>query len=151
LVAVQRKPTTPGAPGAHRPAGCSDARRLIGRRGEELAAAHLTRRGLTVLARNVHSREGEIDIVAAEPRAIVFVEVKTRRVSSAALSVPDTLQPLDALSARQRMRLRKLALAWLSEQHESRPHPAMIRFDAIGVLLDQRLRLLRLDHLEDAW
>ena len=36
----------------------------IGRYGEQLAAHHLRRTGLTLLARNWRCREGEVDIVA---------------------------------------------------------------------------------------
>ena len=49
------------------------------------------------------------------------------------------------------MRLRRLAVAWLSEQRDDRPTAREIRFDAIGVTVDARDRLLRLDHLEAAW
>ena len=50
----------------------------LGRRGEDLAAAHLERNGYLILARNVRLRRGEIDIVAREGGDLVFVEVKTR-------------------------------------------------------------------------
>ncbi|MEM9882865.1 MAG: YraN family protein [Planctomycetota bacterium] len=48
-----------------------------GRRGERLAARHLKKNGYRVLARNLRSRHGEIDLVAASPDgAVVIVEVK---------------------------------------------------------------------------
>jgi putative endonuclease len=125
----------------------------IGRTGEDHAAAHLRRRGYRVLARNLRAREGEIDIVACDATAIVFVEVKTSRArrtpTSTAAAGPQT--PLERLLPRQRARLRRLAAAWLSDQSNARPYRSTIRFDAIGVLLDSRDRLLRLDHIEDAW
>lgn len=55
-----------------------------GRRGEDLAAAHLRRLGYTILGRNVKLAFAEADIVAEDPGtgAIVFVEVKCRRASA---------------------------------------------------------------------
>ena len=57
-----------------------------------------------------------------------------------------------ALAApRQRIRLRKLATAWLTDEKHIRPTAHTIRFDAIGVMIDSKDRLLRLDHIEGAW
>ena len=47
----------------------------LGQDGEDLAAAHLTAAGMEVLARNWRCREGELDIVARDGEALVFVEV----------------------------------------------------------------------------
>ena len=65
----------------------ADPRRALGALGEELAAAHLQRLGFVVLARNVRTRHGEIDLIAFDGRTLVFAEVKTRRVSAAARRV----------------------------------------------------------------
>jgi putative endonuclease len=51
----------------------------IGQWGEEAAARYLEHHGYQILARNVHTRFGEIDLVARQPEGeLVFVEVKTR-------------------------------------------------------------------------
>lgn len=60
----------------------SRQRQAIGRWGEEVAARYLTEHGYTILSRNYRTPAGELDIVAHEGDAIVFVEVKTRRTSS---------------------------------------------------------------------
>ena len=49
----------------------------LGQRGEAIAARHLKRHGLRIVARNFRSRSGEIDIVAADGMGLVFVEVKS--------------------------------------------------------------------------
>ncbi len=81
---------------------------------------------------------------------LVFVEVKTRRVGARQAAPREDQLPLAGLGARQRARLRRLALAWLRET-AARPRAATIRFDAIGVVIDAHERLRRLDHVEDAW
>ena len=50
----------------------------LGRQGEELACSELRRRGYAILARRFRTRHGEIDIVARDGDALVFVEVKAR-------------------------------------------------------------------------
>ncbi len=103
-----------------------------------------------MLARNVRTREGEIDLIAfdRQTQTLVFAEVKTR--AARAGHVRFDQEPLPALRAPQRRRLRRLALAWLSSE-QRRPSARAIRFDAVGVLLDGRGRVLRLDHIEGAW
>jgi putative endonuclease len=128
-----------------------DARRALGRLGEELAAAHLRRLDFSVLARNVRTRRGEIDLIAFDGATLVFAEVKTRRASAGDRHASLALEPLSGLRRSQRARLRGLALAWLGEQAGARPPASTIRFDAIGVIVDRRDGLLRLDHLEAAW
>src|SRR3954470_19033064 len=49
-------------------------RRSVGQRGEDIAAEYLRKNGYRVLQRNVRSRYGEIDIVAAFGDCLVFVE-----------------------------------------------------------------------------
>ena len=53
-------------------------RKLLGEKGEELAAVLLKIRGYEIIARNYITKIGEIDIIARKDRVIVFCEVKTR-------------------------------------------------------------------------
>ncbi len=128
-----------------------DPRRATGARGEELAAAHLERLGMCVLARNARTAAGEIDIVAHAAGALVFVEVKTLIAQRGASPRGERCEPLAGLRPRQCVRVRHAAVAWLGETAGSRPRAHTLRFDAIGVVLDRDGRLLRLDHVEDAW
>jgi putative endonuclease len=135
------------------PCSRPDPRHILGRLGEDLAATHFTRLGFAVLARNVRTRYGEIDLIAFDGQALVFVEVKTTRASARSRRATDAAPPgpLERLLPRQRARVRRLAAAWLSERSHDRPSAHEIRFDAVGVIVDAHDRLLRLDHLEGAW
>jgi len=118
--------------------------------GEKLARAHLHRLGFTLLGRNERARHDEIDLIAFDGHTLVFAALETRRVSmQKADARPDQQSPL-WLRPRQRARLRRLAAAWLHEKQHIRPATYTIRFDAIGVVLDTKDRLLRLDHIESA-
>jgi putative endonuclease len=120
----------------------NDLRHRLGHLGERLAAEHLERRGYAIVARNHRTRWGEIDLIAADERLIVFCEVKTRRVGAAG--------PFDGLRDVQCRRLRRMAAAWLVEERE-RPRAGELRFDAIGITIDARGRLVALEHLEGAF
>ncbi|MGB7874825.1 MAG: YraN family protein [Anaerolineales bacterium] len=59
----------------------SKHRQEIGQWGEGVAARYLEANGYNVVARNVRTPYGEIDIVAEKDGFISFVEVKTRTTS----------------------------------------------------------------------
>ena len=66
-------------------------RQSLGKRGEDLACAELSRRGYAILARRYRTRFGEIDIISERNETTVFVEVKARRTNrkgAAAESIP---------------------------------------------------------------
>jgi len=121
----------------------TDRTKTLGRRGEALAAEHFERLGYRVLARNHRTRFGELDLVLADASGdtIVFCEVKARRVGA------DWRENLHEAKRRQ---VRTMAAAWLSEVSD-RPRHAELRFDAVGVTLDARDELVRLDHLQAAF
>jgi putative endonuclease len=117
------------------------ANNALGRLGEQLALEHYQRLGFALLARNHRTRAGEIDLIVHDARTIVFVEVKTRRARG--------LDPLLAVTALKRRRMRALAAAWLSEHPHERPYAASLRIDAVAVVVDERDRLVALEQVED--
>jgi putative endonuclease len=126
----------------------SDPRRTRGAHGERLAEEHLVASGYRVVERNFRTRYGELDLVAASSRALVFCEVKTRLEGSAR----GPAGPLDAIGRDKRRRLRMMAAQWLaSRAGEERPGPALLRFDAIGITLTAAGAVARLEHVEDAF
>jgi putative endonuclease len=127
-----------------------DGRRTLGARGEILAGRWLEHRGYTVLAHNVRTRHGEIDLIARDGPTLVFVEVKTRRAGDRRPIRADQ-DPLLGLGSRQRRRLRKLAAAWLADRSRPRPRAGAIRFDVIAVVVDTHGRTRRLEHVEGAF
>jgi putative endonuclease len=127
----------------------TDRRRLLGTRGEDLAADHLRARGYRVIERNFRVRSGELDLIAADRHALVFCEVKTRVATRSA----DAALPLESIGRAKQVRLRRLAREWLQRRpvESGRPMRAQLRFDAIGVLLSPTGELLALEHVENAF
>jgi len=115
-----------------------EARRRAGGRGRlgETRAAWLLRlKGYRILARDLRTPVGELDLVAKRGRTLAFVEVKTR---------PGIDEALEALRPAQCRRIERAAEAFL----KTRPDLAGcdIRFDLIAVGAAWRPR-----HVAGAW
>jgi putative endonuclease len=127
----------------------SEARQRLGRIAEALVADSLERRGMLLVARNARasSVRGEIDLIALDGRALVFVEVKALRTTSRA--GPE--RPAMAVGHRKRHKLRSLALAWLREHDGAVPPHRTLRFDVVGLRLDAGGRVTEWEHLRGAF
>jgi putative endonuclease len=119
----------------------TESRKTLGRLGEQLAAEHFERLGWRIVERNYQTRFGELDLVAVDGEALVFAEVKTCRLGRG--------DPWQSLHERKQAQVRKIAGLWFNQRRF--PFFACVRFDAIGVLVDEQNALVRLDHLEDAF
>lgn len=121
-------------------------RQSTGRIGEDLVAERLRAEGWRILERNARTRHGELDIVALEGGALVFVEIKAARSGTSRGPV----HPLESVGARKRLRLRRLATAWMAERRDL-PRYREIRFDAVGVILDAAARPAAFEHIRGAF
>jgi putative endonuclease len=127
----------------------SKARQRLGHAAEQLVAERLERGGFRTLARNQRTSEvpGELDLVAIDGRALVFVEVKARSAES--LAGPE--RPVHAVGPRKQRKLRTLAVAWLRDNRDTVPPHAVIRFDVVGVRLGPGDELVEWEHLPGAF
>jgi putative endonuclease len=82
-------------------------RRVLGLAGEHAAERELVRRGYEVVARNLRTRFGEIDLICRDRIEYLFVEVKTRRAGS-------FVRAAEAVDRRKAQRLAVLAQSWLA-------------------------------------
>jgi putative endonuclease len=100
------------------------AKDVLGRQGEQLAADYLRTAGLVVIDRNWRCAQGEIDIVALDSSALVVCEVKTR--SGVRFGTP-----LESVTRQKAWRLRRLAVLWLKDHGTLYDE---IRIDVVGIL-----------------
>mgnify|MGYP002589928109 CR=1 FL=1 len=114
----------------------------LGAWGEAIAAEALKARGFAVIERNYRSRYGEIDIIAADRRYLIFCEVKLRKSANFAAA-------REFVDAHKQQRLRTTALLYLS-QHET---PLQPRFDVIEIYAPAgtQTRRPQITHMEDAF
>jgi putative endonuclease len=128
----------------------SGSRQLLGRWGERLAGEYLSERGYLILASNVRTPYGEIDLIACQPGedvadqddqpVTVFVEVKTR--SSTAYGYPE-----EAVTAKKQAHLLGAAQHYLME------HPELSgawRIDVIAIERSRGGRPANIQHFENA-
>ena len=82
------------------------AKKDLGKKGEDLACKMLEEKGFEILKRNWRFSHGEIDIVAKDNDILVFVEVKTR--SNLEFGPPEL-----AITRSKQNQIRKMASAYL--------------------------------------
>lgn len=110
----------------------------LGKRGEELAAAMLKKKGYSILERNWRFNGWEIDIIARTKKEIVFIEVKTR-------SDDYFMRPEDAVDFNRRCRLTSAATAYIN-YHKINLAP---RFDVVAIVWNEER--CEVNHIEYAF
>lgn len=89
-----------------------------------MAMVHLRKKGHRILARNLKTHFGEIDILTEHNQTIVLVEVKTKHGRLFGL-------PQEMVHHHKQYKLRQLA-GWLETQYPDR----LLRVDVIAIDLD---------------
>jgi putative endonuclease len=111
----------------------------LGRRGEELAAAHLAQKGYQIIRRNYETKRGEIDIIAQDRETTVFVEVKTFQDNSW-----EGVTPAVNVTPAKQKQVIQTARYYLAEIGRE-PH---CRFDVVAVVTSPELVI---EHFEGAF
>jgi putative endonuclease len=112
----------------------------LGDWGETYAVKYLEGKGFHILARNVRTPYGEIDIVAKEKDQIVFIEVKTRATQKFGY-------PEEAVTENKITHLIDSAEFYLQENPDFNVD---WRIDVIAIQVDPRRNTPSLTHFEDA-
>lgn len=115
---------------------------IVGAWGESLAAAYLQKKKYRIVASGYRCRFGEIDLIAADKKHLVFVEVKLRKTNSFA-------DAKDFVDSHKQNRLRTTAELYLSQN----PTELLTRFDVIEIYAPQGVETVKpeIHHLEDAF
>ncbi len=115
---------------------------LDGAWGEALAAEYLRKKKYTIVAAGYRSRFGEIDLIAADKKYLVFVEVKLRKNADYAMA-------REYVDHRKQERIRLTASIYLSEN----PTKLQPRFDVIEIYSPQGSSTAKpeINHMEDAF
>jgi len=115
-----------------------ESNRRLGQLGEEAALVFIGSLGWEVVARNLRTPHGEIDVLCRDDSTFAVVEVKARSSRTCGA-------PIEAVDARKVGRLLRSVSWWLAQQEVSACPP--VRVDVISVELDRTGRplCLRLD------
>ncbi len=98
-----------------------DPRRLFGQEGEATAERYLRRKGYRIVARNLRSSLGELDLIVEDGSVLVFVEVKARRTQ-------DFGGAVHAVHRQKQEKLIRLAAQYLARHHLA---DRICRFDVV--------------------
>ena len=109
--------------------------RVVGRRGEDIAAEYLSKHKYKIIDRNFSCRFGEIDIVALDGKTIVFAEVKARKDDKFG-------KPCEAVNPYKQQTIVQCASYWL---YVNKRTGCAVRFDVVEVLDGQ------VNHVIDAF
>ncbi len=93
-----------------------------GAAGEEAAEAYLRLSGYRIVARNVRTKVGELDVVALDGETLCFIEIKARATGEFGRAI-------EAVGPHKQRRLAKAALLFLAKSRSQRP----CRFDVLGL------------------
>lgn len=117
-----------------------DPRKLLGQEGESAAEQYLRHKGYRIVARNLRSSVGELDLVAEDGQALVFVEVKARRTDAFGGAI-------HAVHQRKQEKLIQLAAQYLARHHIlNRP----CRFDVV-LLHSAGAVAPQIEHIQNAF
>ncbi len=119
-------------------------KRLTANRGEDIAAKHLKRSGYKILRRNYVADSHEIDIIAENREALVFVEVKTR---TAGMQSPKEPRPASSVTPDKQQKIINTAKAYIAF---ARPQK-QIRFDIVEVIISPDGKPESITHIESAF
>ena len=104
----------------------TEQRLKLGAQGEEAAVRFLRKKGARIIARNLRSPVGEIDIIAKQKKEILFVEVKTR-------SSDQFGTPAEAVGPRKQQQIIRTAQWYLQQGHGKNLQP---RFDVVSIRMN---------------
>lgn len=110
-----------------------------GQDGEYIAAAYLEKEGYKILARNFHTRQGELDIVCQFNEELVFVEVKTRHNDKYGL-------PEESMTEAKKRKILLAAQYYLQQVSFSGPW----RCDFIGIIMGDNDEVTEFTHIPNA-
>ncbi len=115
-------------------------RHRFGQAGELMAEQFLRAKGYRILARNLRTSLGELDLVAEDKGVLVFVEVKARATEAFGGA-------LLAVNRRKQAKLARLASQYLAQRHLT-DHPC--RFDVV-LVQGRSSSEGRIEHLQNAF
>lgn len=111
----------------------------LGKKGEEIAADFLVKKGYQLLETNWRHRKAEIDIIAKLDDVLIFIEVKSR--SNSFFGRPESF-----VDAKKQQLIADAASVYMEEVG----HEWEVRFDIISVLFHNEV-YQSVDHFKDAF
>jgi putative endonuclease len=112
----------------------------LGKSGEDTALQYLHQQKYEILERSFRFLRGEIDLIARDGATLVFIEVKTRQLSSFGY-------PEESVTQAKRRQIRRVARGYLLKQKLAEVE---CRFDVLTLTVDASSRW-SITHMKNAF
>lgn len=113
-------------------------KRVLGKKGEEIASKYLIKSGYKVIEKNYRTKYGEIDLICEKEDSIIFIEVRTK-------TNLDYILPEESITSKKIEHLKKSSLEYLSNSNRKYKN---IKFEFIGILFLNKENY-KLNHIKD--
>ena len=100
---------------------------VLGKEGEKVALQYLKNKKCRIVTKNFRMYRGEIDIIAYDRKALVFVEVKTRKSRKFGL-------PEESVTFSKQKQIKKIACGFLVKNNLQ---DVECRFDVLSLHFDE--------------
>lgn len=111
---------------------------ILGKKGENLAAAYLSEKGYVILEKNWRHQKAEVDIIATDGGFLVILEVKTRATDYFG-------DPEEAVTKNKQRLLCEAANAYVQLNDINKE----VRFDIVSIISNEQQT--KLHHIIDAF
>ncbi|HWA52267.1 MAG TPA: YraN family protein [Patescibacteria group bacterium] len=113
-----------------------------GKLGERIAEDFLTKNNYKLIARNFHTRFGEIDLIFSKNNKLIFVEVK--------LKVGEDFGTPEEMINRHKIRqIEMTGQSFLLKYPEYEKFYESLQIDAICIVTDENHNIIRINHYEN--
>jgi putative endonuclease len=111
----------------------------VGKLGEKLAEDYLVKTGYQLIARNFHTRFGEIDLIVTKNEKLIFVEVKLKIDE-------DFGSPEEMITKHKLRQVEMTGQSFLMKYPEYEKVYASLQIDAVCIVLNSNRELKRINH-----
>ncbi len=107
-----------------------------------MAEDFLTKNGYRLVARNFHTRHGEVDLIVSKSNKLIFVEVK--------LKVGEDFGAPEEMITKHKLRqVEMTGQAFLMKYPEYENIYDSLQIDAVCIVLDENKDIMRINHYEN--
>lgn len=113
-----------------------------GKTGEEIARNFLTEKGCQIIKSNFQSRFGEIDLIAAINKTLIFAEVKLKTGEQFG-------SPEEMINPRKLRQIQNMAAVFIQQNPQLADNYPSYRIDAVCIVLKENGEVDRISHYEN--
>jgi len=115
-----------------------------GRNGENIAKEYLMEKSFNFIESNYENKIGEIDLIMSQGTTLVFVEVK--------LKIGDKYgMPEEMINSGKIRQVQRVAESYLTINPDKRYLYKQFRVDAVCIVMNEMMRIERINHYENLY